>query len=126
MTDLIKATFLFFIYANHGRIRTTLAQHNISRKTFPAAFGQSPLCGQNKVLRDIAERRLLVPRRLNPDGVIRVAVGGLDGSVKDRTMFPWMVSMGYEEDGKWIHLCGGSLVTSNHVLTAAHCLEIER
>merc|ERR1719323_118151 len=36
--------------------------------------------------------------------------------------FPWAVSLRKKISGKYQHLCAGSLLTSRHVVTAAHCL----
>ncbi|XP_075687733.1 prostasin [Rhinoderma darwinii] len=41
-------------------------------------------------------------------------VGGQDGNILD---WPWQVSLWYKTD----HVCGGSLLTAQYVLTAAHC-----
>ncbi|XP_052757068.1 uncharacterized protein LOC113511485 [Galleria mellonella] len=48
-------------------------------------------------------------------------IGGVDAHLGD---FPWMALLGYKPKrgpgARW--LCGGTLVTSKHVLTAAHCI----
>ena len=37
--------------------------------------------------------------------------------------WPWMASLGfYDENNKWSHQCGTTLITNRHFLTAAHCL----
>ncbi|XP_075984691.1 venom serine protease Bi-VSP-like [Anticarsia gemmatalis] len=47
-------------------------------------------------------------------------VGGIDAKLGD---FPWMALLGYKSRrGGTNWLCGGSLVSSRHVLTAAHCI----
>ena len=40
--------------------------------------------------------------------------------------WPWMASLGYLDDkGKWRHQCGATILNSNAVLTAAHCVNEE-
>ncbi|KAI5645904.1 trypsin domain-containing protein [Phthorimaea operculella] len=57
----------------------------------------------------------------NSSATFSRVVGGIDARLGD---FPWMALLGYKNKraagASW--LCGGSLVTSKHVLTAAHCI----
>ncbi|XP_069591199.1 serine protease 33-like [Ranitomeya imitator] len=47
-------------------------------------------------------------------------VGGTDTV---RGEWPWQVSLLYRIQGSYYHICGGSLIESQWVLTAAHCFE---
>ncbi|KAM9299529.1 chymotrypsin-like elastase family member 2A [Gastrophryne carolinensis] len=40
--------------------------------------------------------------------------------------WPWQVSLQYTSGGYWYHTCGGTLITNQWVLTAAHCISTSR
>ena len=50
-------------------------------------------------------------------------VGGTDAKLGE---FPYMALLGYVIDEKMLYLCGGSVINTKYVLTAAHCHSIER
>ncbi|KAM6976931.1 chymotrypsin-like elastase family member 2A [Aplochiton taeniatus] len=53
-----------------------------------------------------------------PPVVTRV-VGGED--VRPNS-WPWQISLQYNREGEWRHTCGGTLISDQWVLTAAHCI----
>ena len=56
---------------------------------------------------------------------LRVAPIQLDDALGT---WPWMVSAGEFDTNnfKYTHICGGSIITESHVLTAAHCVNDRR
>ncbi|XP_005988759.1 chymotrypsin-like elastase family member 2A [Latimeria chalumnae] len=54
-----------------------------------------------------------------PPLVSRV-VGGEDARPHS---WPWQVSLQVAQGQRWAHICGGSLIDSQWVLTAAHCID---
>ncbi|CAL1268283.1 unnamed protein product [Larinioides sclopetarius] len=74
-----------------------------------------------KLLDDIPKVNTSDPSRFDPpiDFSIQTMVSPVGGVPSRQGDFPWMVSI--RKNRK--HLCGGSLIDRNHVLTAAHCFD---
>ncbi|KAM3622535.1 uncharacterized protein V6R79_026425 [Siganus canaliculatus] len=45
------------------------------------------------------------------------------GEVSSANAWPWQISLQYTSGGYWYHTCGGSLIQTGWVMTAAHCVD---
>lgn len=55
------------------------------------------------------------------NGTINYIIGGDDAA---RHEFPWQVSVQFNvSHDKWDHVCGGSILDKNWILTAAQCVQ---
>nr|XP_055023652.1 chymotrypsin-like elastase family member 2A [Misgurnus anguillicaudatus] len=55
--------------------------------------------------------------------VVKRVVGGED--VRPHS-WPWQISLQYSSGGNWHHICGGTLISNEWVLTAAYCISSSR
>ncbi|KAM4606930.1 chymotrypsin-like elastase family member 2A [Discoglossus pictus] len=55
--------------------------------------------------------------------VLSRVVNGMEAAPNS---WPWQVSLQYSSGGSWYHTCGGTLIASNWVLTAGHCISSSR
>jgi len=47
-----------------------------------------------------------------------------DDEINPVGQWPWMASIGYyDENNKWNHQCGTTLISNNMFITAAHCID---
>ncbi|CAH0396141.1 unnamed protein product, partial [Bemisia tabaci] len=54
-----------------------------------------------------------------PQNSVSLIVGGKEAVLNE---FPHMVALGYKNRGRLTYNCGGTLISENFVLTAAHCI----
>ncbi|KYB26592.1 Transmembrane protease serine 9-like Protein [Tribolium castaneum] len=61
-------------------------------------------------------------------GLVMVSDKVSGGKVADLGQFPWMALLGYRQKGLNYtqFLCAGSIITDHYILTAAHCINLDR
>ncbi|XP_051981765.1 elastase 3 like [Xyrauchen texanus] len=50
----------------------------------------------------------------------------VNGEEANPHSWPWQVSLQYQSGASWYHTCGGSIIATNWVMTAAHCISSGR
>ncbi|KAG7495462.1 elastase-1-like [Solea senegalensis] len=63
------------------------------------------------------------PRYLEDDSAEERVVGG---EVARPNSWPWQISLQYKSGSSYYHTCGGTLIRSGWVMTAAHCVDRQR
>eukprot|EP00095_Tigriopus_kingsejongensis_P006009 maker-scaffold245_size240363-snap-gene-1.27 protein:Tk06009 transcript:maker-scaffold245_size240363-snap-gene-1.27-mRNA-1 annotation:"ankyrin repeat protein" len=75
-------------------------------------------CGENLPIDGLADRNL---RTIPGDQIVVRVVGASEEVAVSPKIFPWLVSVGKVTDNGWVHFCGATIISSTHILTAAHC-----
>lgn len=72
-----------------------------------------------------SNRRCGIAYRLSREvtGVAGERAARIIGGLPVEAPIPWQVSVQIEASpGSWEHVCGGTLISEHHILTAAHCI----
>jgi secreted trypsin-like serine protease len=56
-----------------------------------------------------------------PNNFQKIGLGIIGGSLSFNNEFPHMVALGYGSNPNFKWLCGGTIISENYILTAAHC-----
>ncbi|XP_042568224.1 elastase-1-like [Cyprinus carpio] len=71
----------------------------------------------------LAALALAEPRYLEDQAPEERVVGG---AVAKPNSWPWQISLQYLSGGSYYHTCGGTLIRTRWVMTAAHCVDTSR
>ncbi len=76
-------------------------------------------CSRGRVIRPLNHCECGLTKDLE-EGTITRIVGGQLANVNE---FPWIVGLYTHYRCRGLPVCGGALVSSQHILTAAHCVQ---
>jgi len=109
------------LVAKTEKPKTTTQPPAFEPKPAPVALVQTAKhSGIN--IRRIIKPKVTLPHNCGITTVFSTRI--VSGSQTDVNAWPWVAALGYREQltGKIFYLCGASLITNKHLVTAAHCL----
>lgn len=116
MNIITKVALLIFLCQLHALLGTTAVQNPEDRLL--GVRGREFVKANNKV--STKSRSSEITCGTNKGTSFNRIVGGEDA---DKGEFPWEVSIQIKKREKYIHNCGGAIINSKWVLTAAHCMD---
>lgn len=102
--------------------KSTTRAPSFEPKPDPAALLQTAKHSSNSLIKRLKKTQISLPDDCGITSVFSTRI--VNGHHTPVNAWPWVGALGYREpqSGKIFYLCGASLITSKHLVTAAHCI----